>query len=58
MVRLYHRTPPSNWTLASLTEGDISSVRIEEGLPANSKAGDFLYFNNDGTGGYGAAGDC
>ena len=40
--------------LASLTEGDISSVRIEEGLPANSKAGDFLYFNNDGTGGYGA----
>ena len=52
MVRLYHRTPPSTGTF-SLTEGDISSVRIEEG-PANSKAGDFLYFNNDGTGGYGA----
>ena len=40
--------------LTDLTEGDISSVRIEEGLPSNSKTGDYLYFNNDGTGGYGA----
>ena len=44
--------------LANLTEGNISSVRIEDGLPSNSKAGDYLYFNNDGTGGYGARGDC
>ncbi|QBP06141.1 hypothetical protein [Synechococcus phage S-B68] len=43
-------------SISDTTDGSISSIVVEEGLPLNSKVGDLLYFDDEGTQGQGAGG--
>ena len=42
--------------IADVTTGGISSIIVEDGLPATTKPGDILYYPDPETGGNGAEG--